>query len=94
MRRLTRGRVGSPRTPIAKIKKFRLNCQCVLHCQINSLYTITITNSSIDKHGELVTLCVQVFDELLPKATGREAKFEKKRGRAEARRDKECSPGE
>lgn len=38
--------------------------------------------------------CAKVLDELLPKATGREAKFEKKRARIEARREKECSPGE
>lgn len=39
-------------------------------------------------------MCLKVLDELLPKATGREAKFEKKRARADARRDKEYSPGE
>ena len=35
-----------------------------------------------------------VLDELLPKATGREARLEKKRVRAEKRRDREISPGE
>ena len=34
-----------------------------------------------------------VMDELLPKATGKEAKFEKKKIRAEKRRDREISPG-
>ena len=34
-----------------------------------------------------------VLDELLPKATGKEARFEKKRIRAEKRRDREISPG-
>ena len=35
-----------------------------------------------------------VMDELLPKATGKEARFEKKRIKAEKRRDREISPGE
>lgn len=35
-----------------------------------------------------------VMDELLPKATGREARFEKKKIRAEKRRDREVSPGQ
>ena len=34
-----------------------------------------------------------VMDELLPKATGKEARFEKKKVRAEKRRDREISPG-
>lgn len=34
-----------------------------------------------------------VMDELLPKATGKEARFEKKKIRAEKRRDREISPG-
>ena len=34
-----------------------------------------------------------VMEELLPKATGKEARFEKKRMRAEKRRDREISPG-
>ncbi len=33
------------------------------------------------------------MDELLPKATGKEARAEKKRMRAEKRREKEMSPG-
>ena len=36
---------------------------------------------------------LQVLDELLPKATGREARIEKKRARAEERRAREISPG-
>ena len=36
---------------------------------------------------------MQVLDELLPKATGREARVEKKRIRAEQRREREISPG-
>lgn len=35
---------------------------------------------------------LQVLDELLPKATGREAMTEKKRVRAEKKRDRELSP--
>lgn len=35
---------------------------------------------------------LQVLDELLPKATGREAMIEKKRVRAEKKRDRELSP--
>jgi len=35
-----------------------------------------------------------VLDEMLPKATGREARIEKKRARAEERRAREISPGE
>ena len=34
-----------------------------------------------------------MLDELLPKATGREARIEKKRARAEERRAREISPG-
>ena len=34
------------------------------------------------------------MEELVPKATGREAQLEKKKRRAEQRRDKELSPGE
>ena len=34
-----------------------------------------------------------VMEELLPKATGKEARFEKKRMRAEKRRGREISPG-
>jgi len=33
------------------------------------------------------------MDELLPKATGKEARFEKKRIRAEMKRERETSPG-
>ena len=33
------------------------------------------------------------MDELLPKATGKEARFEKKKIRAEKRREREISPG-
>ena len=36
---------------------------------------------------------MQVLDELLPKATGRDARVEKKRVRAEQRREREVSPG-
>ena len=36
---------------------------------------------------------VQMLDEMLPKATGKEARFEKKRIRAEKRREREISPG-
>ena len=36
----------------------------------------------------------QVLEEMLPKATGREARIEKKRARAEERRAREISPGE
>ena len=41
----------------------------------------------LHKHQEMV------MDELLPKATGKEARLEKKRVRAEKRRDREISPG-
>lgn len=34
-----------------------------------------------------------VLDELLPKATGKDARLEKKKIRAEKRRDREISPG-
>ena len=40
-----------------------------------------------------VIVGLQVLDELLPKATGREARIEKKRARAEERRAREISPG-
>ena len=40
-----------------------------------------------------VIVVLQVLDELLPKATGREARIEKKRARAEERRAREISPG-
>ena len=36
---------------------------------------------------------MKVIDELLPKATGREARIEKKFAEAETRRQKEHSPG-
>ena len=36
---------------------------------------------------------MQMLDEMLPKATGKEARFEKKRIRAEKRREREISPG-
>lgn len=38
-------------------------------------------------------LSYKVLDELLPKATGREARLEKKRIRSEQRREREISPG-
>ena len=40
-----------------------------------------------------VVFIIQVLDELLPKATGKEARVEKKRVRAEQRREREISPG-
>ena len=41
-----------------------------------------------------VVVGLQVLEEMLPKATGREARIEKKRARAEERRAREISPGE
>ena len=38
--------------------------------------------------------CAQVMDELLPKATGKGAKFEKKKIEREKKRAREGSPGE
>lgn len=38
-------------------------------------------------------MLLQMLDEMLPKATGREARVEKKKVRAEKRREKEYSPG-
>ena len=42
---------------------------------------------------EWVDVSLQVMDELLPKATGKDAKAEKRRLRAEQRKEREVSPG-
>ena len=39
------------------------------------------------------TILLQALDEMLPKATGREARVEKKKIRAEKRKEREYSPG-
>lgn len=59
-----------------------------------SLYSLFCpsVHTTIRKHC-MSRLVVQVLDEMLPKATGREARIEKKRGRAEKRREREISPG-
>lgn len=42
---------------------------------------------------QIITLFHQVMDELLPKATGKEARIEKKKIEREKKRARETSPG-